>query len=495
MLGGGTRSEGIGWSLGASGRQWGMVDAQHAERRDTLFVQARGLINADKRQFGEAGRTLETLFSEEYLIDQVPHLESASAGVKLQYRLDIARRTVIRDDDWDAQSLMDFRRAGDAAARQKAARLVVMAIILSADPDASRAISQEMCSFASVPWEGDFREGSDTWLAGVDLISWLERGWDDGVNPSPRVLDLLEEAMGVVRTGTNAAGGPLIPTGDGRPCDQPGLNPHDELHRALRDLLRHVSVFGSNASQWLETHQYDFGQKLEEQRDWLLDYTRQWWVTWEPAVKRVRDAIPNVQRPEFKDMNAEMLRCLAKLNGFFGAPLMYMAHEMPGDHLLVRPLSVLGFRREDDRYLVSNYPRERVGEAVRPIQEQLEALALYLEEDEADLMQVTPEVVPETKPVLSVQPPGKPMSYEVATLKALAKARSDGWPRRNGKPSVRRMAKKVGCSPHTMKKAIENSKELRHLFERDEVALPTVDAELADLILAQKKDARSSRAL
>ncbi len=472
-----------------------MVDAQHAERRDTLFVQARGLINADKRQFGEAGRVLETLFSEEYLIEQVPHLESASAGVKLRYRLDIARRAAIRDDDWDALSLMDFRRAGDAAARQRAARMVVIAIILSADPDASRAISTEMCSFAAVPWEGEFRQGSDTWLAGVDLISWLEGGWDDGDNPYPRVLDLLEEAMGVVRTGTNAADGRLIPSGDGRPCDQPGLNPHDELHRALRDLLRHVSVFGSNASQWLETHQYDAGKKLDEQREWLLDYTRQWWGTWEPAVKRVRDAIPNVQRPEFKDMNAETLRCLAKLNGFFGAPLMYMAHEMPGDHLLVRPLSVLGFRREDDRYLVSNYPRKRVGEAVRPIQEQLEALALYLEEDEADLMQATPEVVIETTPALVVQPVGKPMSYEVATLKALAKARSDGWPRRNGKPSIRRMAQKVGCSPYTIKKAIKNSNELRHLFERDEVALPTVDAELADLIQAQKKDARSSRAL
>tara|TARA_R110000744_G_scaffold255462_1_gene370967 strand:+ start:24863 stop:26296 length:1434 start_codon:yes stop_codon:yes gene_type:complete len=357
-----------------------MVDAQHAERRDTLFVQARGLINADKRQFGEAGRTLETLFSEEYLIEQVPHLESASAGVKLRYRLDIARRTVIRDEDWDAQSLMDFRRAGDAAARQRAARLVVIAIILSADPDASRAISKEMCSFAAVPWEGDCRMGSDTWLAGIDDISWLERGWDDRDNPSPRVLDLLEEAMGVVRTGTNAAEGSVIPSGDGRPCDQPGLNPHDELHRALWDLVRHVSVFEGNASQWLETHQYDFGKKLEEQREWLLDYTRQWWVTWEPAVKRVRDAIPNVQRPEFKEMNAETLRCLAKLNGIFGGQLC-LPHEMPGDHLLVRPLSVLGFQLEDDRYLVSNYPRERVGEAVRPIQEQLEALALYLEED------------------------------------------------------------------------------------------------------------------
>jgi len=358
-----------------------MVDAQHAERRDTLFVQARGLINADKRQFGEAGRVLETLFSEEYLIEQVPHLESASAGVKLRYRLDIARRAAIRDDDWDALSLMDFRRAGDAAARQRAARLVVMAIILSADPDASRAVSKEMCSFAGVPWEGEGIEGTDGWLAGIDHISWLERGWDDRDNPSPRVLDLLEEAMGVVRTGTNAAEGSVIPSGDGRPCDQPGLNPHDELHRAMWDLVRHVSVFEGNASQWLETHQYDFGKKLEEQREWLLDYTRQWWVTWEPAVKRVRDAIPNVQRPEFKDMNAETLRCLAKLNAIFGAPLMCLPHEMPGDHLLVRPLSVLGFRREDDRYLVSNYPRERVGEAVRPIQEQLEALALYLEED------------------------------------------------------------------------------------------------------------------
>jgi hypothetical protein len=460
-----------------------MVDRKYAGRRDTLVAQAREMIRSDSHQFGLAGKMLERLFPPSYIEEWKTYPSESTPGMILRDQVDAARSAAISGDKRVGYTHMDFRSSAEHAERQEAARLVVLAIILAVDPHVSEVVSVEMCAFAAAPWSGGEIDDGTGWLEGRSNISWNETGWDRMGNASPRVLDLLEEAMGVVRTGTNAAGGALIPSGDGRPCDQPGLNPHDELHRALRDLLRHVSVFDGNASQWLETHQYDAGKKLDEQREWLLDYTRQWWGTWEPAIKRVRDAIPNVQRPEFKDMNSETLRCLAKLNGFFGAPLMYMAHEMPGDHLLVRPLSVLGFRREDDRYLVSNYPRERVGESVRPIQEQLEALALYLEED----------AIPSQDKVASPKQPSRKRGKERSDIEKMRdEATIAIYLEENPKTTRDQLAKAVGISAGTVSSSLAWKRFRAMKRQASKEAQPMSGCDLDSLADPESSKIRSS---
>lgn len=478
-----------------------MVDSGYARRRDTLCKKVRELIKNDQKNFEIAGKTLEKLYPASYMEEWKTYPGGLTPAMILRDQLDAARRAAINGDQRPGYNQMDFRVTALPADRQDAARLVVLSILLAVDPLATSVVSVEVCAFAAVPWPGvesDVKATDDveTWLDGRDNYSWNEPGWSNGREPSPRVLDLLEEAMAVVLTGTNAAGGALIPSGDGRPCDQPGLNPYDELHRALRDLVRHVSVFDGNAAQWIETHQYDSGDKLQEKREWLLDYTRQWWETWGRAVERGRDGIAGVKRDELMGLNSATLKGLAKLNSLFGEPLMYLPHEMPGDHLLLRPLSVLGFRREDGRFLVSNYPRERAGDAVRPMLEHIEALGLFLNETVDD--QSGGEQVVEMKPVSTLRGngggrSGKPTKYEDATRSALAIVRKEGWPRWCGKPSVNRLAERVGCSPHTLRKAIENSKELRHLKDREEITQPTEGAELATLMLDQERDARSDR--
>ncbi len=478
-----------------------MVTGKHGARRDEVCSAARALVQEELELFEAAGQQLDEIYSEELVRedDDFPlgpgekyAAEETPEGTRLK-RLGVAAKCFRFPESHPYDNHFDFEGIGPIEDRKLAARMGILVMLAAGDPDKGEVITPAMGVLANTPYAIK-SEDRLPGIGGSQWLFWNETGWDDYKEPSPRVLKRLRDAIDIVRHGSlDAARKSRIPSGDGRPCDQPGLNPYDELDRSLRDLLRHVDVFDGNASQWLETHQYDFGQKRDEQRDWLLDYTRQWWRTWEPAVKRLRNALSNVQRPELKDLNTEGLMALGKLNRIFSAPIMYMAHEEPGDHLLVRPLSVLGFQREDDRFLVSNYPSEQVSEAVRPIQRFLEALALFLEQevDENDIAFPESIVEPKAKPKREMI--NKPMRYETATVKALAIARAEGWPRRSGKPSVRRMAQKVGCSPHTLSKALENSKELRHHRDRDIVALPTNVSELAGLILDQQKDAKSDR--
>lgn len=386
------------------------MDVQHhAGFRDEVMRDARELVRDERDLFIKAGQQIDEIYSEELVRqdeDEIPlgpgeryAVEETFEGLRL-LRLGVAAKCFRFPESHPDDNHFDFEGIGPIEDRKQAARMGILVMLAAADADKAQVITEEMGVLANIPYviEGD---GDLPAFGGSCWLSWIEKGWEDTNEPSPRVLKRLKSAIDFVRHGSlEAAQNSRVPSGDGRPCDKPGLNPHDELHRALRDLLRHVLVFDGNAAQWLETHQYDTGKELQQQRAWLLTNTRQWWETWIPAVKRVRDAIPNVQRSELKDFNAETLMALAKLNGIFYEPVGYLPHEQPGDHLLVRPLSVLGFQREDDRSLVSNYPRERVREAVGPIQRHLETLALFLDQEGEMHHIANPEsiVEPSSKP-------------------------------------------------------------------------------------------------
>lgn len=81
------------------------------------------------------------------------------------------------------------------------------------------------------------------------------------------------------------------------------------------------------------------------------------------------------------------------------------------------------------------------------------------------------------------------MSMDTARTKAEAICRSEGrWPSTRGKPSIRRMASKVGCSGHTMRKAIENSRILQRYHTGDGHG-----DELAKLTVQQSTDAKRNK--
>lgn len=92
----------------------------------------------------------------------------------------------------------------------------------------------------------------------------------------------------------------------------------------------------------------------------------------------------------------------------------------------------------------------------------------------------------------------KTTTAEKARLKAEAIVKLEGWPQTRGRPSKNAMAKKVGCSPATLKDAMEESPKLRKAYyarpSRGTGGTADRDAELDELLADQQLDARSRHA-
>ena len=89
------------------------------------------------------------------------------------------------------------------------------------------------------------------------------------------------------------------------------------------------------------------------------------------------------------------------------------------------------------------------------------------------------------------QPAQSRMDWETAQKKAEAVIKITGWPSPNGKPSKRAMARKVGCSPSTIRKAMEESPKLRRAFanpQTDKQSPQGVNPKLAKLVAEQELD-------
>lgn len=66
--------------------------------------------------------------------------------------------------------------------------MVILAILLAADPKANEAITPEVCEFGVLAWHSDTE-------AGRGWVDWTEGDWDHHNDPPPSVLDRLEEAI------------------------------------------------------------------------------------------------------------------------------------------------------------------------------------------------------------------------------------------------------------------------------------------------------------
>ncbi len=362
-----------------------MVNGKQGARRDGVFSAARALVHEELELFVAAGQQLDEIYSEELVReDDFPlgpgekyAAEETPEGVRLK-RLGVAAKCFRFPESHPYDNHFDFEGIGPIEDRKQAARMGILVMLAAADPDKGEVITPAMGVLANTPFEIE-GEGRLPGIRGSHWLSWNETGWDDYNEPSPRVLKRLREAIDIVRHGSlDAVRKSRIPSGDGRPCDKPGLNPFDEAHRSLYDIIRHVSVFRENSTQWLQTQLLCVEPERQETLDWLIEYTRDWWATWTKLVSRTRDALTGLELKELEELVSDALGGVARLHVIFQEPVFYMDHEQPGDHLF-RPMGVLGCRRDNDRYPISNYPRDQIDEALKPIGLLIERLSIYID--------------------------------------------------------------------------------------------------------------------
>ncbi len=342
-------------------------------RREGLLRATRKVIEANREVFTEAGKRLTEIFSENHLKqdDHDGKWAEKSSEELIFPRLDRAKVAVVSDEYPNGYSDMRFEEPMPHEERKLAASMVVLTLVLAIDPNANEYISKSMCPFAALPWQfGEEVPG----LLGRGMICWENSEHNSVDSPPGEVLDLLERATWSARTGEVMPVGMTIPTGDGQPCDEPGINPYDELSRAMRDVQRHIRVFQGNASEWADVIQHEHGEDLKAKKIELLEDNRKWWATWEPALRRARDATFQIHRPELQDrIRAAMDGMNTLALNIFPPPLMGMKNELPGDHLLKR--GALRCDREGH----SVYPQKAISEAYRPIEELIVGLALYID--------------------------------------------------------------------------------------------------------------------
>ncbi len=321
------------------------LDAGDAKRRDALFERARSLIRSDPEAFTEAGRKVAELFPAERAIEP-GHPDHAERGCIRRFglftRIDFARQAacdpagaLVESGGW-----FDFDANAPNDERAFSARMVILAILLGADPQASEVVTPEVCELGALPWD----TGSSTEL-GRGWVDWHERDWPHGNEPSPRVLDRLDRAMDLLDRASVPHAEPAPSNGSGPvdyDCTKPGLNRVDEARRATHDLCRLAESFGGIAQRRADA-QHDPVAERNRIMVELRDYARVVYGQWEPALVRVRRAIQAI-RSAASGWGIELGPADDAINALrvaFDKPLVLTHGEQPGDHLF-RPMNALG---------------------------------------------------------------------------------------------------------------------------------------------------------
>ena len=355
-----------------------MVSKATPARREGLLREARKVIARHPEVFDRAGHRLAEIYSEKHLHehDQSGKWKDRPSGELLFPRLDAARLGAINDDYPVGQTDMRFEEPMSKEDCQLGACMVVLVLVLSIDPTANKYVSEEMCPFAALPWDaGDDAPG----LLGRDRFCWQpnERDGNSLNSPPGEVLDLLERAKWSARDGSVKPEGITIPTGDGQPCNEPGINPIDELWRSLCDLTRYVEMFKGIADDWSETYKYPY-EELHRDRDEIKAYNRQCWDEWERAMPRARDAVNKADLASIKIDHEPIQDAIAELRSIFYPPLALNNNEELGDHLLVRGVAPMGC----DRNGVSRFPNASIQEPYQTLSKAITKLYLYKHGDE-----------------------------------------------------------------------------------------------------------------
>lgn len=323
------------------------------DRRLALYRSVHDLVRLHTGAFRDAGRELAELFSESLLAEHRPDSANQDKDARLLARLDLARSAAVEthaspasvNSAYDAaQFKLDFSLNSHAAdVCVKAARRVVLAISIAADPNCTESIDAGVCQFASVPWLTE----SDNWSERSSLM-WTESGWNDHSRPSPRVLDILESAIKCIEQHA----GPIEYN-----MTKPSEDPLEEARRALADIARLAEAFAYRATQYA-----DLIYSPADDRDAVRGDVRRLWPEWGPALNRGRRAV-HLLRPHQLGIDFEPAElAIDKLRSTFDEPLTLHPAEAPGEHLF-RPAGPLGASKTKG----SNLNQEGLAATVSPI--------------------------------------------------------------------------------------------------------------------------------
>lgn len=318
-----------------------MVTVDHSSRRDGVFHIARALVKEESDLFANAGQQLDEIYSEQLVCrdDEIPLGPGEKYAVEETFeflrfkRLAFAVQCFMYPQNHEYDNHLDFEGNAPIEERKQSARRAILVMLAAADPEKGQVVTKSMGVLANTPYEiesdGDFPEfGGSSWIA------WAEEGWDEQNEPSPRVLKRLKHAIDVVRHGSvKAARQSRIPTGDGRPCDERGLNRFDEAERSIRDVQRSVQHFFYALDQWRKEWHYRHDQSRREDLDFILIDNRTWWAKWSGVMLRARQAVELIDLQELSNAKQKAFDALAVINDQYQEPVFYSDHEEPGDHI------------------------------------------------------------------------------------------------------------------------------------------------------------------
>ncbi|MFG0298546.1 MAG: hypothetical protein ACF8K1_02975 [Phycisphaerales bacterium JB047] len=426
-----------------------MVSHAQAARRDELFKRAREIIRRDPVRFEHAGRRLDELYSEQYVLglqpqDFEPDEQSAVEMTPervLFLRLHAAVSALRFGDERKYANHFDFNGNTMPDLRRQAARLCVLVVLIAADPERDELLMKRMGEIASIQFSNDLRSGQ---LYDSQLICWDEPGWKDVNDPSNGVLDLLENALKLLESDIFL---------DGRPWDEPGKTQYDELGRALHAIVVHVDSFCSAGKMWGDAHRFEFGDQRESEKRHAIDFVAQFWPTWSAQLMRAKQCVRSLEDKELAELCGRVSEAIDSLRVIFPEHRLLRPGSAPGEHLFYTG-GVLRYTDHDADPL----PKEQIRMALQSIADLQRRIWLLLEYEPNTGVDEKGEVQSVAAHVIQVKTKG--MRVEQVIKKAAAIARQHGWPVYQGSPSISGMAKRVGCSPHTMKKALEESKSL-----------------------------------
>lgn len=151
-------------------------------------------------------------------------------------------------------------------------------------------------------------------------------------------------------------------------CSRPGLNPFDELHRALMDIRRLTEIFKHIAVDGV-VDKYEPADTRAAKRAEFKDYASDTWLKWEPALERARSALDGIENLDQEGVDrVSLVRALGALNTTFPPPICDIPDRRPpGDHL-----SALKYNGDGKSY----FPFEKVNEALQAIDKAVDVLML-----------------------------------------------------------------------------------------------------------------------
>ncbi len=475
-----------------------MVSAAHSSNRDDVFHIARALVKKEWDLFVLAGEQIDEIYSEELVRrdDEIPLSPGERYAVEETFeflrfkRLATAVQCFRYPQNHVYDNHLDFEGNAPDDERKQSARRAILVMLSAADPEKFQVITDEIGVLASTPYEIE-GGGKLPDFGGSSWIAWAEDGWDEQNEPSPRVLKRLRHAIDVVRHGSvQAARQNRIPTGDGRPCDEPGLNRFDEAERSVRDVMRYVQHFHYCLDHYRKDWHYRFEEATRKELDSMRLNNRDWWSKWSGVMHRAREAVRAIDLAELSGAKQKAFDALTVINDEYQVPVFYSDHEEPGDHIFRAAMN----RGQDE--LIEDR-KTRLNQAFRDLEPLCSGCRLYL--NQHDQIPVVEQVQTSEIEAKNKVQTKKPMSVDAAVQKALVIANKRGWPQSRGKASKRAMAEMVKCSPSTIRKALEQSPSLSRHYQQASMPkqshLERDSDKIALLISEQAKDDRSRHAI